>query len=113
MGFVKLPKEEDNVETFGCLCGCGEIKFEKFDNNSYFLDYWYPAFYGNQKGIFRTIWERIKNAFLILSGKQFSLFEVMLTNEDVERLSNTLKNAVEEGCKHGYCDSDDCPECRH
>jgi hypothetical protein len=59
-----------------CACGCGEIKINKFDDNTVSLTYYVPAgFFEGDK-----FFGRIKMAWAILRGKDYCVYETLMTD---------------------------------
>ena len=68
-----------------CNCGCGnglQIIFRlKEDKDFVYIDTLVSNFYAEQRGIWETIKRRIKAAWFMLSGKEYSLHDVVLSKE--------------------------------
>jgi hypothetical protein len=61
-----------------CVCGCGEIKINKFDDNMVSLTYYVPAgFFEGDK-----FFGRIKMAWAILRGKDYCVYETLMTSDE-------------------------------
>lgn len=92
---VFKPTEEEKVLKCECSCGCGEeIKIKSFnfgDTKQYYLSLCAEQYYAKQNGVFKTIWHRIKTAFMILRGKEYRLTEVVLKKEEFEELKEIIK----------------------
>lgn len=101
--FLKGKDEETNqvVINIPCSCGCHSINITYFNDelDDIFLSFLTESFY-NQDGIIKTIWERIKKAFLILCGKSYRYETMILSKEDLEKLEQEfhkiLQNKEEE-----------------
>lgn len=82
----------DNLEmNVTCQCGCGILKFDKLDwddkNNACMnIAFYSLSFYEKQAGIFNIMWNRIKNAAKMLLGKEFLLYEVIVSKEQIDQL---------------------------
>lgn len=79
-----------------CESGYGNsIKISKFTYDKdkyYYLDIYSLDFYAKQTGIFKTIFNRLKLIFLILSGKEYRMANIVLTENDIKELTKKLKN---------------------
>lgn len=101
--FFKGKDEKTNqiIINIPCSCGCHSVNISYFDDemDDIFLSFFVDNFY-NQDGIFKTIYKRIKKAFLILCGKSYRFEEIVLSKEDLEKLEqefhNILQNKKEE-----------------
>jgi hypothetical protein len=80
---------------FTCDCGCGIIKYTLWheDNDEMiFIEHYVSSFYTRQNFLFGELWQRIKLAWMMLRGKEFSLYDIVISNkEDVERFKKFLK----------------------
>jgi len=68
-----------------CDCGCGVLELQEDGLEDYWfltVNYYPLGFYVKQDGIFKTIKNRLILAAKILMGKEFSLFEITICNED-------------------------------
>jgi hypothetical protein len=95
-------EKNDNWKEFNvkCECGCGELKFSRYEWNDktvdYGISYWMPVFYGKQIRIFDTIVERVKNAWTMLRGRQFLLYDVCLSPSDWEKFKEEVNRLDKE-----------------
>ena len=80
-----------------CDCGCDEaihIKKYVYDGTDpdYYISICGGKFYLEQTGIFKRILKRIKNSWRALIGKDYKLFEIMVTPENIDELIRKLKD---------------------
>lgn len=82
-----------------CDCGCDDmIRIKKYtytDTNiapDYYISICGGKFYTEQVGIFKRILKRIKNSWRALIGKDYKLFEIMITPENIDELIRKLKD---------------------
>lgn len=86
------------VINFECACvgSCGIVRITRFVEegypNEYFFVYYAPVYDIKYDGIFRTIWNRIKAAFHNLIGREYSLYEVVLLEEDWKKFKEEIKD---------------------
>ncbi len=68
-----------------CYCGCGngfQIIFRlKEDEDFAYMGTLTSGFYAEQRGIWRTISNRIKAAWFMLRGKEYHLHDVVLSKD--------------------------------
>lgn len=93
--FFNEKEDDRTVINIPCSCGTHSIQVEYFDNTieDVFLSFYLDKFYC-QEGVFKTIWKRIKVAFLILCGKKYRFEEIVLNKEDVKKLEQGLHNIL-------------------
>ena len=82
-----------------CNCGCGILEINKWDfgedNEDYSLIYWVPAFYGKQQdNLLQTIKERVIRIWQIARGKEFYLYEVVATKEELQTFVSELSKML-------------------
>ena len=68
-----------------CSCGCGhglfvDFKFTEMDGDVY-IDTVVPGFYAYQGSLVSRLFRRIKAAWFMLIGKEYTLHEVVLDKE--------------------------------
>lgn len=76
-----------------CDCGCHGIEIMRIvgDDNIYISPYT-DNFYSKQnKGLFKTIVNRIKNAWKMICGKEYQLEELVVNLEETDELINALQ----------------------
>ena len=71
--------------TIRCSCGCGnglfvDFKFTEVDGNVY-VETVVPGFYAYQGGFILRLLRRIKAAWYMLIGKEYTLHEIVLDKE--------------------------------
>lgn len=81
-----------------CDCGCDEeIHIKKYKDDistEYYLTICNSV--SSTKGIFRTLWHRLKYAVKILFGKDKHTCEIVMTEIDVRQLVNHLQEVLDE-----------------
>jgi len=82
-----VQKDWVNKATLRCNCGCGEIQFTTWEDDSYgYLSYNLPAFYAYQRPWWQRFREGIGIIFAVILNKQYRLFEVTLFDNDNEQI---------------------------
>ena len=94
MVFIGVDKEVKQV-ILNCNCGCEEqISIKKYlwesDLPSYSLSISTANYYSGQRGIFKTILNRLKLCWLALRGKEYRLTELELNQEEITQLIDNL-----------------------
>ena len=75
-----------------CTCGCHLIRFEKWtDDDDAFMEVYENSFYSKQDGKIRSYFERLWSS---IRGKEYRLFEIVLSHDDIIGLRNTLVEAT-------------------
>ena len=90
----------EKVVILDCDCGCDNmIKFKKLDDISddIFVSFCVGSFYTKQKGIFKTIFLRLKFAIMILFGKEYMLEDVVMKKSDCADLVTCLNSLMNNG----------------
>jgi hypothetical protein len=80
--------ETHNDFELRCDCGCGKLQFTRWEDDkdfALFIEYFYPMFYAKQQNIFSVLVERLKFVWFILRGKEYSLYDLVLTEDDLKR----------------------------
>lgn len=97
--FLKGKDEETNqvVINIPCSCGCHSMNITYFNDelDNIFLSFLTDSFY-NQDGIIKTIWKRIKKAFLILCGKSYRYETMILSQDDLKKLKQEFDNILQK-----------------
>lgn len=97
--FLKGKDEKTNqvVINIPCSCGCHSIAISYFDDECdvVYLSFFVDNFY-NQDGIIKTIWGRIKKAFLILCGKSYRYETMILSQDDLKKLKQEFDNILQK-----------------
>lgn len=93
----KDKSSNQTVINIPCSCGTHSITISYFDDmkDEVFLSFFQDKFYV-QNGIIRTIFNRIRKAFLILFGKSYRFEEIVLEREDLEKLEQEFHNILQE-----------------
>jgi hypothetical protein len=73
-----------------CSCGCSVLGVIKYDSNEYAIEYLKSSFDTEQMSIISKIAKRIKNAFYTLIGKEYYLFDIVLTKEEFEDFKSQI-----------------------
>lgn len=72
-----------------CICGCGVLSIDKIDNE-YSITYYKGKFYTDH--IWQNITDRLKHTFYTLIGKEYYLYEVIITEEQFQELIKGADN---------------------
>ena len=102
MVFSKKDKETQ-VVFVNCNCGCDEalqIKHYTYDKeieaeDEYYLSLLAGRFSTDQRGVFKTIFGRIKAAWKMLIGKEYHLTEIVMTKTEYKDLIDKLEELYE------------------
>lgn len=94
MVFIGADKEVKQV-ILNCNCGCEEqISIKKYlwekDVPSYTLSISTANYYNGQRGIFKTILNRLKLCWLALRGKEYRLTDIELNQEEITEFIDNL-----------------------
>lgn len=94
--FLKDKEDGQTVINIPCSCGTHSIQIMYFDDDAedIYFGFYIDGFY-IQNGIFKTIWKRLKTAFLILCGKSYRFEEIVLSKKDVEKLEQECHNILQ------------------
>ena len=80
--------EKESNFYIDCQGGDGILKFLYNDDEHWedvlFLEYFHLSFYEKQAGVLNIIWTRLKNAILMLRGKEFLAYEVVLDRDQLK-----------------------------
>jgi hypothetical protein len=79
-----------------CDCHCGILEFEKDEDGYISITHYISTFYGEQKGLWNTILDRSKMVWSILTGKKYALYELILTEQESEKLLDLIKKVTDE-----------------
>jgi hypothetical protein len=60
-----------------CECGCGEVRINRFDDNTVSMTYYVPAGYFDGT----KMRGRLKMAWAILRGKDYCVYETLMTDD--------------------------------
>jgi hypothetical protein len=81
-------KEEVRI---ACDCGCSLISISKWDDDeTVILSHYRCSFYTEQGTVWYGIKEYLKSLWFALLGKNFLLYELVLTKEDLTKLKEAL-----------------------
>ena len=97
----KIHREQynsnENVIVIPCSCGEHSIELHDFEEKEIAI---YVNFSVNkfsiQDGIIKTIWKRLKMAFMILRGKSYRLEEFILSENDIEQLEQECRYILQK-----------------
>lgn len=96
--FFKGRDEEtkNTVINIPCSCGTHSIQLNHFDDDieEIYLSFYVDRFY-IQDGILSTICKRVKQAFMALCGKSYRFEEMVLSEEDLEKLEQEIHNILQ------------------
>lgn len=82
----------EKTEIFECVCGGQLLMFKKFaDEKDVFVSY-YEGIDFNNRTFFKNLITRIKESFNFFIGKKVVFAEIILKQEDIERLKKYLEN---------------------
>jgi hypothetical protein len=72
-----------------CDCTMELLEIEPCDDE-YIISLYVDCFYEEQKRAYQVIWDRLKCAWFMLSGKKHRLFELCLTKEKFEEFKKEI-----------------------
>jgi len=75
-----------------CNCRTEHLEFNWFDDQELFISHYIDSFYAEQTGVFNIIWTRIKNAWMMIRGKQFFAFEIAIDKEQLQEFKDFVKD---------------------
>jgi len=89
--------EEDKLDSvkISCSCGCSILEFKQEDKSwggGITLSHYVSSFQSEQKGLWNTIVDRSKMIWLILTGKKYSLYDIVLTKKEAQQLIEVIEN---------------------
>lgn len=87
--------EKSRMVFIRCEDHCGNLTIDRWDEDDfteYFVSYNVPAFIAGQSDLWYSIKERLKFFWLILTGKEYRLYELILHKESFE---DFIKNGQE------------------
>lgn len=67
-----------------CWCGCGNGLIITKDDDEVWIHVVESKYYSEQRGIIRRFVEKCRRLWFVLSGKEYSLFELSLVDETLE-----------------------------
>lgn len=84
-----------------CTCGCGngfQITFLLNEDEDFaYIDTLASGFYSGQRGIWKTIYNRIKAAWFMLRGKEYHLHEIVLSKEQWKEFVAAANEVIGSG----------------
>ena len=85
----------NNKFLLDCDCGCSILKFtkEEWDGDTWFSLQYYISGIHTGESFFSKIAGRIKAAWFMLTGKEYLLYDVLLTKERFVELQKYIINA--------------------
>lgn len=96
--YNKNNKEQDiekEVIIITCNCGCEEqLSIKKYEDNDYYISISSGKFYSEQRGIWKTIKNRLKNAWLCLRGKEYRLCDINITDNQLKELLHNIETML-------------------
>jgi hypothetical protein len=79
-----------------CEAGCEILKLSKYDLDNdpepYVLEVYFSAFYEKQNNLFTLLWQRIKGACFMLMGKEFFLYDLVISKEKFKEFSEFVNS---------------------
>ena len=78
-----------------CNCRTEHLEFKWYDEDidpELYISHYIDSFYADQHGLFNIIWTRIKNAWMMLMGKQFFAFEVIINKKQLQEFKDFVKD---------------------
>ena len=92
---MEITKRENKIMK-SCTCGCSVMKIEKYEWENDTVEYGFSLYkdeFGNkQPRFFRNVLDRLKYTWYTLIGKDYCLFDILLSPEDFEDFKNKVNN---------------------
>jgi hypothetical protein len=83
-----------------CTCGCGVLEIlQDKEDGAVFFNYKIDAFYSKQETPWSIIFNRLKMAWAALSGKEYSIFDIVLAPGDIHDLKQAINSIKENDSK--------------
>lgn len=76
-----------------CDCGCATLQISRFEDDVT-IDCKESFFYSKQDGIFKTIKERIKMIWCIITGKEYRLWDITLSPGKAKELARSINKFI-------------------
>lgn len=76
-----------------CDCGCATLQISKFDDNIC-IECKESFFYSKQNGIFKTIKERLKMIWCIITGKEYRLWDITISPGKAKELARSINKFI-------------------
>ena len=96
----KMQSEDKRVKQIilGCECGCEQaINIIKYiEDNDYYITITMGTFYERQRGIIKTIKQRIKASWYMLIGKEYRLCDINIKETEIDKIIESLKEIKNE-----------------
>jgi hypothetical protein len=78
-----------------CDCGCSILTFEK-DEDSIIVSHYGSSWYSKQDTFWSNFKESVKMIWMIVRGKKFHLYDIIIANDDIEKFNRVMKEFVEQ-----------------
>jgi hypothetical protein len=94
---VSGETKKEKLIIVNCDCGCNEeIHISKYQDvglpNDYYISIMESKFYSMQGGMWSKFKHRIKMVWRAITGKEYKLCEICLTEQDIDNLIQKLEN---------------------
>lgn len=74
-----------------CECGCSILKFVKDEDGYIYIENYSSLFYERQESAFLILKKKLKFIWFILIGKEFSLYDLVITGkEDIDNFKKQM-----------------------
>lgn len=74
-----------------CECGCSVLRFVKDEDGYIYVESYSSLFYERQESAFSILKKKLKFIWFILIGKEFSLYDLVITGkEDVDNFKKQM-----------------------
>lgn len=92
---MEITKSENKIMK-SCQYGCSVMKIEKYEWGNNTIEYGFSLYkeeFGNrQPHFFRSVLDRLKHTWYTLIGKDYWLFDILLSVEEFEDFKNKVNN---------------------
>jgi len=82
-----------------CEDHCGNLTIDRWDEDEfteYFVSYNVPAFISSQHDLWYEFKEKLKFLWLVLTGKEYRLYELILHKDNFEEFINAGKELIDQ-----------------
>ena len=91
---MKNITKMEKTFSFNCSCGCSNIRIS-IDNdldNMVLIEHYVSSFYSRQNSISQNIKDRLRMIWCGITGKDYSLYDIVLDEEDLIRFKEFCKS---------------------
>ena len=75
-----------------CICGDEILRVSKDEDGDVFVSLYHSEFYSRQGRFWETVWDRIRHAFFVLTGRDYLLFDLVVGSERWDELKDFVNS---------------------